>query len=126
MIRIKRVYDRREPDDGLRLLVDRLWPRGIAKEKLGLDGWLKDAAPSDGLRRWFGHEPDRWDEFRRRYHAELEAHGEAWRPLLELARKRDITLLYSAHDLKHNNAVALRLFLEARLGNGISDDDAAG
>ena len=112
MIRVKRVYEPHEPDDGPRFLVDRLWPRGMKKEALHLDGWLKDAAPSDALRRWFGHDPSRWEEFCRRYDAELESNSEAWRPLLDTARMRDITLLYSAHDVEHNNAVAIRSFLE--------------
>ncbi len=115
MIKVKRVYDPVEPDDGKRFLVERLWPRGIRKEALQMDGWLKDVAPSDGLRRWFGHDPKKWEEFRRRYFAELEAHPEAWRPLLEAARAGHVTLLFSARDPHHNNAVALREFLEAKL-----------
>lgn len=115
MIRVKRVYDPHEPDDGSRFLVDRLWPRGMKKENLMIDGWLKDVAPSDALRRWFGHAPDKWKEFCPRYEAELEANSAAWRFLLDMARKQDITLLYSAHDIEHNNAVALRAFLEKRL-----------
>lgn len=115
MIRVKRVYDPHVPEDGLRFLVDRLWPRGMKKENLQMAGWLKDAAPSDALRHWFGHDPAKWEEFRRRYDAELEANSETWRPLLEMARKQDITLLYSAHDIEHNNAVALRSFLERRM-----------
>ena len=119
MIRIKRVYDQNGPEDGSRFLVDRLWPRGLKKENLLLDGWLKDVAPSDELRRWFGHDPAKWEEFCRRYVAELEANSEAWRPLLEVSRKKDVTLLYSAHDAGHNNALALRLFLEVRLNDGL-------
>jgi uncharacterized protein YeaO (DUF488 family) len=118
MIRIKRVHDPHEPDDGSRFLVDRLWPRGMKKENLQMDGWLKDVAPSDELRRWFGHDPAKWKEFCRRYDAELKANGEAWRTLLNRAQKQDITLLYSAHDKEHNNAVALRSFLEAQLYDG--------
>jgi uncharacterized protein YeaO (DUF488 family) len=118
MIRVKRVYDRHEPDDGLRFLVDRLWPRGMKKEDLQMDGWLKEVAPSDDLRHWFGHEPARWEEFCRRYGAEMVTNSEAWHPLLDIARKQDITLLFSAHDLEHNNAVALRSFLEAQLNDG--------
>jgi uncharacterized protein YeaO (DUF488 family) len=118
MIRIKRVYDRQEPEDGLRFLVDRLWPRGMKKENLLMDGWLKEIAPSDALRRWFGHDPNRWEEFCSRYEAEFEANSEAWRHLLAMAGKRDITLLYSAHDIEHNNAVAIRSFLEARCQRG--------
>lgn len=115
MIRVKRVYDQYDPEDGLRFLVDRLWPRGMKKANLPMDGWLKDVAPSDALRRWFGHDPAKWNEFCRRYHAELEANGEAWRNLMEMAEKQDITLLYGAHDVAYNNAVAIRAFLEQRI-----------
>ncbi len=115
MIRLKRVYEPAEPSDGRRFLVERLWPRGFKKDALKLDGWLKDVAPSDGLRRWFGHDPAKWVEFKARYFAELEARPGAWRPLLEAARAGDVTLLFSARDAGHNNAVALKEFLEARL-----------
>ena len=118
MIRVKRVYNPQEPEDGLRFLVDRLWPRGMKKEDLPMDGWLKEVAPSDELRRWFGHEPAKWSDFCCRYHAELEENKEGWRPLLDMARQQDITLLFSAHDLEQNNAVALRLFLEERIKRG--------
>lgn len=123
MIQIKRVYDPHESGDGPRFLVDRLWPRGMKKENLQMDGWLKNAAPSDVLRRWFGHDPAKWEEFCRRYDAELEANSEAWRPLHDVALKQDITLLFSAHDLERNNAVALRLFLERRLDGALSSID---
>lgn len=115
MIKVKRVYASPAPDDGQRFLVDRLWPRGVKKEALQLDGWLKDVAPSDALRKWFGHDPAKWEEFQERYFAELEAKPEAWRPLLEAARQGTVTLLFSARDEAHNNAVALKAFLEARL-----------
>ena len=115
MIKVKRVYDPAEPDDGKRFLVDRLWPRGMRKEALRMEGWLRDVAPSDRLRRWFGHDPKKWEEFRRRYFAELEAHPEAWQPLLEAARAGNVTLLFSARDTSYNNAVALREFLEGKL-----------
>ncbi len=115
MIRVKRVYESPEPDDGARFLVDRLWPRGVKKESLRLDGWLKDAAPSDELRRWFGHDPARWDEFQRRYRDELSGRPEAWRPIMEAARRGDVTLLFGARDADHNNAVALKVYLDARL-----------
>ena len=82
-------------------------------------GWLKEVAPSEVLRHWFGHDPDKWEGFCRRYDAELEANSEAWRPLLDLASTQDVTLLYSAHDTEHNNAVALRLFLEGRLNDNL-------
>lgn len=115
MIKVKRVYDPPAPDDGRRFLVDRLWPRGVRKEALQIDGWLRDVAPSDALRKWFGHDPAKWDEFRQRYFAELEAKPESWQPLLQAAQEGDITLLYSARDEAHNNAVALKAFLEARM-----------
>jgi len=119
VIKVKRVYDPVEPDDGRRFLVERLWPRGVKKDALRLDGWLKEVAPSDRLRRWFGHDPRKWEAFRQRYFAELEARPEAWRPLLEAARMGTVTLLFSARDIAHNNAVALREFLEERLrGSG--------
>lgn len=114
-IRVKRVYKRATRDDGLRFLVDRLWPRGLKKERLALDGWLKDVAPSDSLRRWFSHEPTKWVEFRCRYFAELDHNPEVWQRILEAARKGHLTLLYSARDPEHNNAVVLRDYLIAKL-----------
>jgi uncharacterized protein YeaO (DUF488 family) len=115
MIKIKRVYDPAAPSDGLRFLVDRLWPRGVKRESLPLAGWLKDVAPSNALRRWFGHEPSRWDEFQRRYFAELDGNVEAWRSLLEAARREDVTLLYGARDVEYNNAAALKAYLQKHL-----------
>lgn len=115
MIRVKRVYEPAARSDGARFLVDRLWPRAVKKEGFHLTAWLKDLAPSDGLRKWFGHDPKRWAEFRHRYRAELDGNPEAWRPLLEAARKGTVTLLFSARDEEHNNAVALRAYLEALL-----------
>lgn len=112
MIVTKRVYDNPDPEDGARFLVERLWPRGMKKESLHMEGWRKDVAPSDALRRWFGHDPARWDEFRSHYFAELDGRSETWRPLLEAARQGTVTLLYSARDLEHNNAVALKEYLE--------------
>lgn len=115
MIRTQRVYEPPQPEDGRRFLVERLWPRGVKKEALPMAAWLKDVAPSDDLRRWFGHDPDRWEEFQRRYFAELDSKPEAWRPLVEAARRGNVTLLYSARDTEHNNAVALKVYLEERL-----------
>ena len=115
MIKTKRVYEPPSGDDGARFLVDRLWPRGVKRDALRLEAWLKEAAPSDALRRWFQHDPDKWDAFRRRYHAELAEKPEAWRPLLEAAQSGDVTLLYAAKDAGHNNAAALAAFLKARL-----------
>ena len=114
MIRSKRVYDEPAAEDGKRILVDRLWPRGLAKEKLACDLWLKEIAPSPDLRRWFGHVPERWEEFRRRYRAELDRRPELVAQLLEQARKTPVTLLYAARDEVHNQAVVLRDFLETR------------
>ena len=115
MIRVKRVYEPPMPDDGARFLVDRLWPRGVTKEALRLDGWLKDAAPGDELRRWFGHDPARWDEFQRRYRDELDGRPEAWRPIVEAVRRGDVTPPCGARDVARSNAVALKAYLDARL-----------
>ncbi len=111
-VQIKRAYEPASSKDGTRLLVDRLWPRGVKKEALAIAGWFKDVAPSKELRKWFGHDPERWMEFRRRYRAELKANAAALKPLHE-AMKKDglITLVYSAHDEEHNQAVVLREWL---------------
>lgn len=114
MIELERVYDHLD-GKGPRYLVERLWPRGVKKEALSMDGWLKDVAPSTGLRQWFGHDPAKWGEFQRRYAEELSANQEAWAPLLAAARKGRVTLLFSSRDLEHNAAVALKAFLERRL-----------
>jgi uncharacterized protein YeaO (DUF488 family) len=115
-VSVVRVYDRDAPRPGRRFLVDRLWPRGIRRADLPLDGWLRDVAPSTDLRRWFGHDVARWPEFRSRYLAELAAAPDAVRPLLDAARQGDVTLLYAAADPEHNNAVVLREHLADRLG----------
>jgi uncharacterized protein YeaO (DUF488 family) len=115
MIRLKRVYEPAAKSDGTRLLVERLWPRGVKKEALRLDGWLRDVAPSTELRKWFGHRPERWAEFQRRYRAELDANSQAWQPILDQARKATVTLLFSSHDEDHNNVVVLAEFLRAKL-----------
>lgn len=115
MIQLKRVYEAPAKQDGSRFLVERLWPRGVKKDALPIQAWLKDAAPSSELRKWFHHDPERWDEFRARYFAELQQHEEAWRPLADAAQKQTVTLLYSSHDTEHNNAVALKEFLERHL-----------
>ena len=112
MIRLKRVYDKASLEDGSRFLVERLWPRGVKKTALQIDAWLKDVAPSDALRRWFAHDPAKWNEFRRRYWEELRAHAEALAPLREAARHGTVTLVYSSRDEEHNNAVALKEYLE--------------
>ena len=115
LITLARVYDHGDPGKRPRFLVERLWPRGVRRADLQLDEWFKDVGPSTELRRWFGHEPEKWDEFRRRYFAELDRHPEAWEPLRDAANAGDITLLYSSHDADHNNVVALREYLMARL-----------
>jgi len=107
-IRVARVYDRDGIPEGRRFLVERLWPRGVRRADLHLEDWLPDVAPSTELRRWFGHDPQRWAEFRRRYTAELDAAPAAWQPLLDAARTDPVVLLFSARDREHNNAVALR------------------
>lgn len=114
-IRVKRVYEPAQADDGLRVLVDRLWPRGVSKERAAIDHWVRDVAPSDDLRRWFGHDPQKWSEFRRRYFAELGERPEALAGLRTLlAGRAQATLLYSAHDETHNNAQALAEYLRKR------------
>jgi uncharacterized protein YeaO (DUF488 family) len=122
MIRVKRVYEPVAASDGARFLVDHLWPRGLKKDAVKVDGWLRDVAPSTSLRKWFGHEPAKWNEFQRRYFAELEDKPEAWQPLLKAARQGDVTLVFSARDTEHNNAVALKMFLEKRLKVGRVED----
>jgi uncharacterized protein YeaO (DUF488 family) len=114
MIRIKRSYEPRARGDGRRILVERLWPRGMKKEALHADAWMKDVAPSTELRQWFGHRVERWDEFRRRYRKELSANTDAWAPLLDAGKRGAVTLLYSAHDTEHNGARVLREYLTER------------
>ena len=109
---IARAYDAPEPDGRYRVLVDRLWPRGVKKEELKLDAWMKQLAPSTELRRWFNHDPQRWDEFRKRFFKELEATPDQVAQLREAAEKQIVLLLYGARDEKHNNAVAVKEFLE--------------
>lgn len=107
-LRVKRTYDPPARGDGCRILVERLWPRGIKKEALRADAWLKDVAPSTALRQWFDHREERWEEFQRRYRKELQANPAAWEPILDAARRGPVTLLYSARDTLHNGAVVLR------------------
>jgi len=110
--RFKRVYDNPAKADGWRVLVDRVWPRGLTKEKAQIDDWLKEIAPSASLRKWFGHDPGRWTEFKKRYAAELKTRREQVEQLAQQARKRTVTLLFGAKDIAHNNAVALKEFLQ--------------
>lgn len=114
MIRTKRIYEPIAPGDGRRYLVERLWPRGLRKSAVQIDRWLKELAPSTELRRWFAHDPDRWQEFQRKYAVELDRCPAAWRPVVDESRHHTITLLYSARDTEHNNAEALRAYLEAK------------
>jgi uncharacterized protein YeaO (DUF488 family) len=113
-LRVKRVYEPHDAEDGTRILVDRLWPRGLSKASAGIDLWLKDIAPSKGLRDWFGHDPARWDEFVSRYRAELDENGEGLDELRSALKQGQATLLYAAHDEKHNNAVALLDYLAVK------------
>jgi uncharacterized protein YeaO (DUF488 family) len=110
-ITLSRIYDDEPHHRGQTFLVERLWPRGVRRDDLEMDGWLKDVAPSTGLRRWFDHDPTKWAEFQRRYRTELDTNPQAWAPLVEAARRGPITLLYSSRDREHNNAVVLRDYL---------------
>jgi uncharacterized protein YeaO (DUF488 family) len=114
MITLKRAYDSVSRTDGTRFLVERLWPRGVSKAKLRVDAWLKEAGPSTELRKWFSHDPEKWNEFRRRYFRELDSRREAWQPILSAARRGTVTLVYSSHDAQHNNAVALQEYVQAK------------
>ena len=111
MIQIKRAYEEPSAKDGVRFLVDRLWPRGITKKKLHIEAWLKDAAPSNGLRKRFHGDPEKWNEFCRHYFSDLKMNPEIWAPIAAAAKKGTVTLVYGARDTEHNNAVALRDFL---------------
>ncbi|MDO5605526.1 MAG: DUF488 domain-containing protein [Paracoccus sp. (in: a-proteobacteria)] len=111
-IRLKRVYDPASPDDGARILVDRLWPRGVSKERADLALWLRTIAPSDDLRRWFGHDPSLWTEFLRRYGTELDHNPQDVATLRDWMARGPVTLIYAAHDHRYNNAVALADYLQ--------------
>ena len=111
MFQLKRAYEPASPDDGCRVLVERLWPRGVSKERAAIDAWLKDVAPSAELRKWYGHEPERWQEFRRRYWEELRSNREAVNELRAKERGGKVTLIYAAHDQEHSGALALNQFL---------------
>lgn len=115
-ISLSRVYDHERRSAGKVFLVERLWPRGVRRDDVQLDGWLKDVAPSTQLRQWFSHDPAKWAEFQRRYRAELDANPGAWQPLVDAARHGNVTLLYSSRDREHNNAVVLLDYLREHLG----------
>lgn len=114
MIKTKRVYEKAERTDGVRLLIDRLWPRGIKKEELKVDEWMREIAPSDSLRRWFSHDPSKWEEFKRRYWDEVKG-KEEFRRLLQLVKEKDVTLVFSSKETRYNNATALKEFIEKSL-----------
>lgn len=114
MIKTKRVYDPPSLDDGQRILVDRLWPRGMKKEKLKADAWMKEAAPSHELRKQFSHQPSQWEEFCERYFEELDKNPEVWMPIRDAAQNGNVTLLFAARDQDRNNAVALKQYLERK------------
>ena len=114
MVKLKRVYEPVSRNDGPRFLVERLWPRGISKERLHSTAWLKEAGPSTELRQWFNHDPLKWSQFRTRYFRELDSRPESWRPIATAARRGMVTLVYSSHDEEHNNAVALKEYLQAK------------
>ncbi|HWG58088.1 MAG TPA: DUF488 family protein [Candidatus Acidoferrales bacterium] len=116
MIKVKRAYEPPGPADGKRYLVDRLWPRGVKKSALHIEAWLKDVSPTPALIRWFGHDPKKWDEFRRRYRKELDRNRQALDPILKAARRGRITLVYGARDIEHNNALVLKSYAEKKLG----------
>ncbi len=114
MFQVKRIYQPPSPDDGERILVDRLWPRGVSKERAALDAWMKEIAPSTALRRWFAHDPAKWQEFRIRYWEELAHHASLVNTLLEKGRQGTVTLLYGAREEEYNEAIALRAYLESQ------------
>ena len=107
-VRLKRAYEQPSPEDGTRVLVDRLWPRGVSKAEAAIDHWAKEIAPSPELRKWFGHDPGRWQEFRRRYRREIDGHSEELGRLRDLVRRGTVTLVFAARDEEHNDAVVLR------------------
>ena len=111
MMQVKRAYEAPSSKDGVRFLVDRLWPRGMTKESLHIEAWLKDASPSNELRKRFHGDPSQWEEFCRHYFAELKKNPDAWAPIIAAAKKGTVTLVYSARDPEHNNAIALKQFL---------------
>lgn len=111
-IRLKRAYEKASKDDGSRILVERLWPRGLSKERAAVDLWLKDVAPSTELRKWFNHIPERWDEFQKRYHEELDQKPDVVDELRQKCRHGVVTFVYASHDEEHNGALALKTYLE--------------
>jgi uncharacterized protein YeaO (DUF488 family) len=115
MLKLKRVYESPKRDDGVRFLVERLWPRGVKKDDLKMKAWLKDVSPSPDLRKWYSHDVEKWEEFQKRYRKELKTDSDAWQPILDAAKNGNVTLLYSAKDVEHNSALVLKEFLEEKL-----------
>ena len=111
MIKIKRIYEPASADDGKRIYIDRLWPRGMKKEEVKIDEWLKEISPSDALRKWFGHDPSKYEEFKRRYIKELQKHSETLERIRKDAKGKTVTLLFSAKDVEHNNATVIKEIL---------------
>lgn len=125
MIILKRAYEPVAREDGTRFLVERLWPRGVKRDALRLDAWLKEVAPTTKLRQWFGHDPAKWPEFQRRYRAELDRNAGALEPILKAVHRGRVTLIYSSHDQEHNNAVVLKTYIETRLAGPKTTEHAA-
>jgi uncharacterized protein YeaO (DUF488 family) len=126
MVKLKRVYDPVSRTDGTRFLVERLWPRGLSKERVHATAWLKEVGPSTELRQWFNHDPEKWSRFRTRYFRELDSRPESWRPIVTAARRGMVTLLYSSHDEQHNNAIALQEYLRAKRRTASPSGPSAG
>lgn len=116
-IKVKRVYEKPARSEGCRILVDRIWPRGLSKDAAALDGWMKEVAPSTELRKWFGHEPSRWPAFKKKYFGELDQKDDLLEQLLQTCSGKTVTLLFGAKDCEHNNAVALKEYLDRRLSS---------
>jgi uncharacterized protein YeaO (DUF488 family) len=115
MLKLKRAYEPASRADGRRVLVERLWPRGLSKSRLSIDAWLKEVGPSAELRKWFGHDPAKWSSFRTKYFAELDSRPESWQPIVQAGLRGTVTLIYSSHDPQHNNAVALAEYLRGKM-----------
>lgn len=113
-IKLKRVYEEPQTSDGKRVLIERLWPRGLSKDKACVDLWVKEAAPSTGLRKWFDHDPSKWEEFKKRYFAELDANPEALKPILEIPGNETVTFVFASKEETYNNSAALREYLNLR------------
>jgi uncharacterized protein YeaO (DUF488 family) len=114
-IHLKRVYETASKEDGIRILVDRLWPRGMKKEEMKFDAWLKDVSPSPALRTWYSHDPAKWEEFQKRYTAELQENPAAWQPIVKALETGPVTLLYAAHDTEHSHALCLKNYLDSKI-----------